>query len=316
VWNEVVGDLHFRDLEPGQIGNVTNDIPCSYGMRIPYQFTALCKTSPKLTVKRGSRFGHEDNFKPPTSMPSARKRRKRAAAALPPPSGPNNALTFPAFWDLPSEYEINETDLSSTKPRKHWCFLGKIVSGGVFVRLSLEVEDKTGHRLLVAFHTNDRGAAFQHLCIPGHTIAVLHAKQHIFAFSPPGLRLEENAHIKVLPYSLDQVLKASKDLVDQGKGKRCEVCRMADVPLEEQCAGCKSVWYCSKASQTALAVFPYELNDTLRNVRQKGGEHTQRCAQSCGMYNGLRRKIGRVRPTRIRGVPHLGREVLTHLRRL
>ena len=219
---------------------------------------SLCKAGPKLTVlKEEVDSNTRVTSTHPTSMPSAHKRKKRAAAvaALPPPSDLNNAQTFPAFWDLPSEYQ---TDLFSTKP-KHWCFLGKIVSGGVFVRLSLEVEDKAGHRLLVAFHTKDRGAAFQHLCKPGHTIAVLYAKQHIFAFSPPGLRLEENAHIKVFPYSLNQMLKASKGLFDNWKGKICEVCRMADVSLEVYCASCKGVWYCSKASQTAsVVVFTHE----------------------------------------------------------
>lgn len=184
------------------------------------------------------------------------EKEKKPNDALPPPSDLNNALTFPSFQELPSEHEISETYLSSTKPRKHWCFLGQIVSSNVVVRLTLDVEDREGNRLLVAFHTDDRGAAFRNLCVRGHTIAVLYATQHTFAFSPPGLRLEEDTHIKVFPYSLDQMLEASGELFDR-EMKRCEVCKMADSTILMKCGGCKSAWYCSKASQLrSMVVYP------------------------------------------------------------
>ncbi|KAI6112463.1 hypothetical protein EDD16DRAFT_1166385 [Pisolithus croceorrhizus] len=171
--------------------------------------------------------------------------------ATPPlaPSDLNNSLTFPTFWDLPSEYETSDTCLYSTKPRKHWCFLGKIVSSSFLVRVALEVEDKEGHRLLVAFHTDDRGVAFKDQCKEGHTIAVLYATQHTFAFSPPGLRLEQDAHVKVFPYSLDEMLDASRELFEKGMGKRCEGCDKTDAPLKK-CSACNGAWYCSRASRS------------------------------------------------------------------
>ncbi|KAI6048013.1 hypothetical protein EDC04DRAFT_2620972 [Pisolithus marmoratus] len=132
------------------------------------------------------------------------------------PSDLNNPQTFPTFWDL-----------YSTKPRRHWCFLGKIISSSVVVRLALQVEDTEGHRLLVAFHTDDRGAAFMDQCKEGHTIAVLYATQHTFAFSPPGLRLEQDAHVKVFPM----------------RGHADET----DTPLKK-CSACSGAWYCSRAS--------------------------------------------------------------------
>ncbi|KIK97679.1 hypothetical protein PAXRUDRAFT_824679 [Paxillus rubicundulus Ve08.2h10] len=92
--------------------------------------------------------------------------------ALLPTSDLNNPDTFPSFSNLPAEYEIRDTYLPSANPRKHWCFLGRVVSSGVLVRLALDVEDKEGHKFLVAFHTDDRGAAFQGLCNAGSTIAV------------------------------------------------------------------------------------------------------------------------------------------------
>ncbi|KAF9225315.1 hypothetical protein BS17DRAFT_778434 [Gyrodon lividus] len=168
--------------------------------------------------------------------------------ALLPTSDLNNAHTFPSFFNLPAEYEINDAYFSSTNPRKHWCFLGRVVSSGVLVRLSLEVEDQKGHKFLVAFHTDDRGAAFQALCNAGNTIAVLYATQHTFAFSPPGLRLEESAHVKVFPYTLEKMLETSKELFKKAEDKRCEVCGTVDA-IMKKCARCKGAWYCSKTCQ-------------------------------------------------------------------
>ncbi|KAG6380754.1 hypothetical protein JVT61DRAFT_5137 [Boletus reticuloceps] len=161
----------------------------------------------------------------------------------------NNPVTFPTFLNLPAEYEINDAYFSSTKPRKHWCFLGRVISSNVMVRLSLEVEDKKGHRILVAFHTDDRGASFQAQCTPGSTIAVLYATQHIFAFSPPGVRLEESAYIRVFPYTLEAMLRTSKAIFERDRAARCEVCGRADANVKK-CARCKTAWYCSKMCQT------------------------------------------------------------------
>lgn len=164
----------------------------------------------------------------------------------------NNSNTFPAFLNLPDEYEINDTYFSSTKPRKHWCFLGRVISSHVLVRLMLEVEDRKGHKILVAFHTEDRGAAFQALCTPGSTIAVLYATQHTFAFSPPGLRLEESAHIRVFPYTLEAMLRTSRAILERGRAAKCETCGRADGNMKK-CARCKAAWYCSKVSPLGTA---------------------------------------------------------------
>lgn len=184
-----------------------------------------------------------------TSMSALLEKENNSAITPITPSDLNNPVTFPTFWGLPSEYEINDTYLYSTKPRKHWCFLGKIISSSVLVRLALEVEDKEGHRLLVAFHTDDRGAAFLDQCKEGHTIAVLYATQHTFAFSPPGLRLEQDVHVKIFPYSLNEMLEASSELFEKGMAKRCDGCDKTDTPLKK-CSACNGAWYCSKGCQT------------------------------------------------------------------
>lgn len=169
----------------------------------------------------------------------------------------NNPNTFPTFPSLPLESEINDAYFSSAKPRKHWCFLGRVVSSSVLVRLTLQVEDRKGHEFLVGFHTDDRGAMFQALCIPGSTIAVLYATQHTFAFSPPGLRLEESARIKVFPYTLEAMLKTSKVIFERERAAKCEVCGRAGEHMKK-CARCKTAWYCSKASPSGADSQPKE----------------------------------------------------------
>ena len=42
------------------------------------------------------------------------------------------------------------------KPKRHWCFLGQIVSVMNFGRQSATVEDITGQRILAAFY-HDKG---------------------------------------------------------------------------------------------------------------------------------------------------------------
>lgn len=168
----------------------------------------------------------------------------------------NSSHTFPTFLNLPAEYEINDAYFSSTTPRKHWCFLGRVVNSNVqVVRLTMQVEDKKGHQILVSFHTDDRGASFQAHCTPGSTIAVLYATQHTFAFSPPGLRLEQNAHIKVFPHTLEAMLRTSKAIFERDRTAKCEVCGRMDANVKK-CARCKTAWYCSKVSPSKYDIQP------------------------------------------------------------
>ncbi|KAH0834727.1 hypothetical protein J3R83DRAFT_10278 [Lanmaoa asiatica] len=197
-------------------------------------------TRPPLTYKVGAK---RSKARVPTII-----QQDNLPMALLPTSDLNDPNTFPTFFNLPDEYDINDAYFSSTKPRKHWCFLGQVVSSGVFVRLMLEVEDKEGHKMLVAFHTTDRGASYQAICTPGSTIAVLYATQHAFAFSPPGLRLEDGVQIKVFPHTLKAMLKTSKAIFEGNSAAKCEVCGKADENMREKCARCKAVRYCSKAS--------------------------------------------------------------------
>lgn len=199
----------------------------------------------------------------------------------------NNPNTFPAFLNLPAEYEINDTYFSSTKPRKHWCFLGRVVSSSVMVRLTLQVEDKKGNRISIAFHTDDRGASFQAQCTPGNTIAVLYATQHTFAFIPPGLRLEEATHVKVFPHTLEAMLKTSKAIFERDRTARCEVCGRVDANVKK-CARCKTAWYCSKVTPSTYDTQPTRVIILFhRRVRTTVGSLIKTSAPFSGTFSGL-----------------------------
>lgn len=178
---------------------------------------------------------------------------RKTLTTNPAPSDLNNTFTFPPFAGLPPEYDADEIHCSPTPTRlqRHWCFLGKIISSTVLVRLTLEVEDKEGNRILVAFHTDDRGASFRERCKAGRTVAVLYAVQHTFSFSPPGLRLEEDVHIRVFPCSLDEMLGMSRKLFERGSEKRCEACGKADASVKT-CSNCKNQRYCSEVRFSIL----------------------------------------------------------------
>ncbi|KAH7930444.1 hypothetical protein BV22DRAFT_1000801 [Leucogyrophana mollusca] len=168
----------------------------------------------------------------------------------------NDAVTFPSFRSLPHENEVegNYHSLSGSisSPYRHWCFLGTIVDRTAFVRLRLDVKDKKGTLIPVAFHTDDRGRAFAQGCVPGHTLVVLYAQQHDFFDGTTGIRIEEDAFVKVLPYTMEQILGASSFLFSEGRGGRCEYCGKEAKDVTDtlkRCARCKQASYCGKTCQ-------------------------------------------------------------------
>ncbi|KAH7907789.1 hypothetical protein BJ138DRAFT_1116390 [Hygrophoropsis aurantiaca] len=173
-----------------------------------------------------------------------------------PSSDLNDPVTFPTFYNLPHEDEL-EGDYHSlfgmySSPYRHWCFLGTIVDKLAFMRLRLDVKDKKGNTIPVAFYTDDRGDAFARSCLPGHTLAVLYAQQHNFFDGTVGLRIEDNDMVKISPYSMEEILDASRFVFRQGKGDKCDCCtkksKAADGALKK-CSRCKQASYCGKECQ-------------------------------------------------------------------
>ncbi|KAI5814376.1 hypothetical protein BZA77DRAFT_99155 [Pyronema omphalodes] len=142
-------------------------------------------------------------------------------------------------------------------PQRHWCHLGEITERLPWpVRLLLHVRDKNNEQLLVSFNDNQRGASFAnhpHLK-PGNTIAVLYPEFHGFADGQIGFRIEEEdiqaRTTKILPCSLDIILKANDLIWKNSDALECQNCLKKDVELK-RCARCQSVLYCGKDCQTA-----------------------------------------------------------------
>lgn len=114
-----------------------------------------------------------------------------------------NRLTFPGFNDLPHENYIDpefyaSVNDSTYRPRRHWLFLAEIVDIGTFLRLQMTIKDVDSMEVPLFFYTEGRGNELEpSLVQKGYTIAVLYAEVHAFAFSEPGIRLEEATNIKV-----------------------------------------------------------------------------------------------------------------------
>ena len=114
-----------------------------------------------------------------------------------------NRSTFPGFNDLPHENHIDpefyaSVNDSSYRPRRHWLLLAEIVDIGTLLRLQMDIKDVDGMTVPLFFYTEGRGRELEpSLVRKGHTVAILYAEVHAFAFSEPGVRLEEATNTKV-----------------------------------------------------------------------------------------------------------------------
>lgn len=101
-----------------------------------------------------------------------------------------NTTTFPPFSGVP-----HETD--AVLAGRHWCFFGEIQSLDYYSRLVLHVHDRDGHKLPIAFYTEDKGTLVRGDCKAGYTVAVLYARRHNFRDGSWGVRIENIERAKV-----------------------------------------------------------------------------------------------------------------------
>ncbi|OJA13166.1 hypothetical protein AZE42_06220 [Rhizopogon vesiculosus] len=170
-----------------------------------------------------------------------------------------NGVNFPTFSDLPDEYEVDLTYYNETprgfEPSQHWCFLGEIVDFFDLVRVMMYVKDKDGRVITVALHTDDKGRSLAPQVKKGHTVAVLYGQQHGFLDMSVGIRVEEASNIKIIPCSLDQLLKASDEVAARkpGQPRRCGSCGQEENTSEDRqlrwCSRCKHASYCGEDCQ-------------------------------------------------------------------
>ncbi|KAF4511545.1 hypothetical protein G6O67_003329 [Ophiocordyceps sinensis] len=165
-----------------------------------------------------------------------------------------NECAFPDFKRISSDFELPPDDdfydLSSERPIFHWCLLGQVMQIIYFGRLRLDVKDKAGKSLVVAFYT-DRDYHHPQLRV-GSTIAILHPRQHYFMDGSVGIRLEAWDNVKIFPMALDEMLRLSDRVQqyateDNGE-KACQGCDRKSSSLS-RCAKCTLFSYCDRDCQ-------------------------------------------------------------------
>ncbi|KAG1786568.1 uncharacterized protein HD556DRAFT_1449659 [Suillus plorans] len=159
---------------------------------------------------------------------------------MPKPKKPQSLLrddfSFPTFSGLPKDpknelnLEYYDACLFKFKPKRHWCFLGEIVDSVGLERVTLRVKDKDGQIGTIRLYTGDGGKALDPRINKGHTVVVLYGDQHRFTDMTIGIRVEDASNIKIIPCSLEQLLKASDDVAVLRKGQsgHCGSCGKAD----------------------------------------------------------------------------------------
>lgn len=171
-----------------------------------------------------------------------------------------NTINFPSFSDLPYENGIDLTYYAqgrySFSPRQHWCFFGEIVGSYGLGRVLLRAKDKDGQVVTIGLYTDDRGQALVPQIKEGYTVAVLYGEQHGFLDMTVGIRVEEASIIRIIPCSLEQLLKASDDVAARSLNSQSRCCGScgkkedtSDNTHLRLCSRCKQASYCGGVCQ-------------------------------------------------------------------
>ncbi|KZP20941.1 hypothetical protein FIBSPDRAFT_826305 [Athelia psychrophila] len=175
-----------------------------------------------------------------------------------PSSSLRDSDTFPNLSNLPGDrgfediYHIVDPYTGNISPRRHWCLIAEITKTAKFIRLSIYAKDRDGVEFPVHVHTDDRGVGMSKYCQEGYTLVLMYAERHYFADGTVGIRLEEGASVKVLPYSVATLMAANDRYFGQeGKGA-CDHCKAGEKETAgglKNCARCKVISYCGKNCQ-------------------------------------------------------------------
>lgn len=140
-------------------------------------------------------------------------------------------------------------------PARHWCLLAEIIGVSTFIRLRLQVKDKDGREVPIAFHLepDDTGldpSDFRR----GHTVAILYPHQHGFLDFSVGIRQEEIKCVQVVPLSLSDLFALSDKVQHHNRpvdGKHeCHACGARKESLMK-CGKCSLFRYCDKVRPTS-----------------------------------------------------------------
>ncbi|CCM05356.1 uncharacterized protein FIBRA_07570 [Fibroporia radiculosa] len=164
-----------------------------------------------------------------------------------------NGLSFPSYLNCPHEFDLDSRYLRedpngiSASHVRHWCYFGEIVNFDVFSRLTVDVRDAARTVVRAAFYDDDRGMPLVEAGTVrrGYTLAHLYPLRHSFVDGSYGFRMEETSDIKILPYSLREILAASDRLQLSRLSCWHEGCTEAEELMK--CKGCGRAKYCRKA---------------------------------------------------------------------
>ncbi|KOS19317.1 SET domain-containing protein 5 [Escovopsis weberi] len=176
--------------------------------------------------------------------------------------GLRSTSTFPAFESLPVKNGPAEDAPGSFDAMRgpasglsrHWCYLAEITDAQPWIWLMLWVQDRTETKIQFAFHTDRRGEEIVDSLKVGHTVAVLYAEFHFFAFSPPGIRHETPKRLKIFPISMSALLELNDRVeryasLENGIGI-CHGCDQRKAEAKKY-AKCSIFSYCNKDCQAA-----------------------------------------------------------------
>ncbi|KAG6030570.1 hypothetical protein E4U19_000409 [Claviceps sp. Clav32 group G5] len=168
---------------------------------------------------------------------------------------PGSQANFCGYVDLPYTRGIGK---GGSSKKRQWCFLGEIVDIGFFGRLKFEIKDMRGRKVPLFFYTKGGGRELMRTQYKtGYTVAVLDALQHLFQFSPPGIRHEDPRMMKIFPLSLSRMLELNSQfrkfaVRHQNDMRMCHGCGTnATARSMKRCGMCLSFWYCNKECQMA-----------------------------------------------------------------
>lgn len=122
----------------------------------------------------------------------------------------------------------------------------------MFIRLRIDVKDKSGRVLPVWIHTNDRGKDLAQQCRQGYTLILTYAEKHYFMDGSVGIRLEEGASVMVLPHSIAELMDANDSVFGEDRKEKCASCGMKEGDVSDglkKCSRCKYTFYCGKECQ-------------------------------------------------------------------
>ena len=113
-----------------------------------------------------------------------------------------NDFFFPKFVDLPKDTRASKRYFRRKSrrvmtPRKHWCFFAEVVQSQQVGRLVLNVSDKAGKIIHVAFYIPDNGQKLVTEIKPGQTLAIIYGRQHVFWDGSKGVKVESPDEFKV-----------------------------------------------------------------------------------------------------------------------